>query len=175
MEILQVKIIDDHDDACSSSDSSSSDDEYDDKDNNDDIVVDDDYANYVHLASNVKCLNRHLKVLRVENYSGRQSHLDFASLIIAKARVLETVTLVYGIDFEDKWIEEAQKQFFVQNGASKMLRVEFVKESGNFNGLVNRLIRRMFTCFYLNEVDFIIGAVILKIIWVLATISSNGS
>lgn len=116
----------DHDDTCSSSD-----DEYDDNENNDDddddlVVVDDDF---VYQTSNINCLNGHLKVSRIENYSGRQAHLDFGNLVVAKARVLEAVTLVYGNDYEDKWIE-AQKQYLIQNAASNMSRVEFVKERG---------------------------------------------
>lgn len=80
--------------------------------------------------------NHHMKHVKLENYKGKKMHMDFASLIVSEAKMLEKITLVYTTrspfqelkSHDEEWIE-THRQTLLQNRASKNLQVVFLKDN----------------------------------------------
>ncbi|TVU17843.1 hypothetical protein EJB05_33903 [Eragrostis curvula] len=78
----------------------------------------------------IECLDLHLKKLRIRNYQGTKSHVDFAKFFVLNARVLESMVLhVDPYNYKsDYWIEMQQSQLQLENRASIGAQFEFTSD-----------------------------------------------
>uniref|UniRef100_A0ACD5U7Y7 Uncharacterized protein n=1 Tax=Avena sativa TaxID=4498 RepID=A0ACD5U7Y7_AVESA len=73
----------------------------------------------------VECIQNHLKLIEVINYSGKISDVNFVKFFVLNARVLESVKLHNPFSFHNKWMSRQRKQMDFLNRVSPNARIHF--------------------------------------------------
>uniref|UniRef100_A0ACD5W2Q8 Uncharacterized protein n=1 Tax=Avena sativa TaxID=4498 RepID=A0ACD5W2Q8_AVESA len=76
-------------------------------------------------STTVECIQNHLKQIKVTDYSGKISDVNFVKFFVLNARVLESVKLHMPFSFHNKWMSKQRKQMDFLNRASPNARIHF--------------------------------------------------
>ncbi|CAL4961123.1 unnamed protein product [Urochloa decumbens] len=78
------------------------------------------------LSAPIECLDRSLKTIVLQQYSGRKPHLEFAKFFVKRARVLEVMKFCTTARVTSKWLENQSKGLNIMERASRCAQFPFV-------------------------------------------------
>ncbi|XP_008797499.1 F-box/LRR-repeat protein At3g26922-like [Phoenix dactylifera] len=102
-------------------------------DMDDDDDDDDPYVDYWEQQSSFDCLDHHLKSVTLKGFLGQRADSGFVNFLIAKARVLQVITLISVHAWKEGWVGTIQQDLCLQNKASIDAEVVFMKEKHEMN------------------------------------------
>ncbi|KAL6637594.1 hypothetical protein ACP70R_025166 [Stipagrostis hirtigluma subsp. patula] len=76
----------------------------------------------------IECLDRSLKTIMLQSYSGQKPHAEFAKFFVESARVLEVMKFYTTEEVTRKWLEEQCRRLNIENRASRCVRFPFMLE-----------------------------------------------
>ncbi|CAN6285451.1 unnamed protein product [Urochloa humidicola] len=80
----------------------------------------------------IQCLDRSLKIIVLQSYSGEKPHADFAKFFVKRARILEVMKFCVDTwcgTCTPKWLEDQCRQLDIENRTSRCAQFPFVLES----------------------------------------------
>lgn len=80
----------------------------------------------------LECLNRSLKIIELQPYEGRNSHLEFAKFFIKRAKALQLMKFNKCRWCATNWIHDQRRQLDIENKASTCAQFSFF-ELENFS------------------------------------------
>lgn len=77
------------------------------------------------------CLNKHLKLVTFLEYSGTRGEMEFARFLMAEAKALSSMKILYAANWSDERIRNQKDLIFMGAKASSDALVNFEKVSHN--------------------------------------------
>jgi len=83
----------------------------------------------------IECLEHHLKMVALDGYEGKRTHVKFAKFFVRNARLLELMKFRIFRNYHcepgttKEWIKDQQRQLQVRSMASRHVKFHFVRDA----------------------------------------------